>query len=99
MAQLSHCHHKRAATPSCSEDSENKNCCNNETVILKLDQDQQINSFEIILNGPMKWFVSAFSYVFMADLMMPAKTTKDPFKLKPPLIPRDICVLFQRFIL
>lgn len=99
MAKMSHCkHHSSKSTNICS-DKEDKNCCNNETLLVKSDLELQVNSFTLNLDKNQEWFISAFAGIFLYNYSSAYNRT-DAFQIhRPPLIPRDICVLFQNFLL
>lgn len=99
MAQTSHCrHHPKTDMASCSE-GDDKDCCNNEQVHYKLDQDQQNTNLELSLNKPLQWFLSPYTVVLLVDNRQAVTGSIYADIHRPPLIHRDIYALFQRFLL
>jgi hypothetical protein len=98
-AKMATCpHHKNInqQSTSCSEDS--KDCCNNETVFIESDIDKQLISIDFFDLNNID-FVVANTITSFKDLI---KQTKDviPFvHYKPPLILKDIPVLYESFLL
>lgn len=98
-APLKNCpHHKKmmAEKKGCSED---KDCCSNKTVKLQSDQDQKIQTNDFVVNKQLKQFVIAYVAVFFADDFDLQREATTFTHYKPPLIPRDIPVLNQTFLL
>lgn len=99
MANMSHCKHHGPTTTSICSDNEDKNCCNNETLLVKSDLELQVNSFKLNLDKNEEWFITAFASIFLYNYSIEYNET-ELFQIhRPPLIPRDICVLFQNFLL
>ena len=99
QAKASCSHHQKMATATdttCSEDE--KDCCKNKTVYLESDQDQvqAVNSF--VIDQSTQLFVTAFVKSFFEKVLV-EKETPVFAKYKPPLILRDVPVLFQSFLL
>ena len=99
MAKMSHCKHHDTKTSSTCSDKKDKDCCNNETHLVKSDLELQVNSFKINLDKNEEWFISAFVSIFLYSSFIPFSETDTFHTARPPLIPRDICVLFQNFLL
>lgn len=100
LAKTSTCkHHKNPIQEeeTCDKTAK-KDCCENRTVTLNADQDQQIQTVDFTLTKEVKQFVTAYVYAFYQN-----KLTKDetiPFALyRPPLIKRDIPILIQSFLI
>lgn len=84
-----------------SEDStiNKKGCCSNKTLNFQYDQDQQYQVDNAVVISPqLEYFVIAFVEVFINSSVV--ETNKPSFALyKPPLIPRDIYVLLETYLL
>ncbi len=91
-------HHKKTSTkkPGCTED---KNCCSNKTLLLQSEGEQQLLSSDFVFSKRTKHFVAAFVQVFLANNYNKVNTSVSYTHHKPPLISRDISVLFQTFLL
>ncbi|MGK0364855.1 MAG: hypothetical protein ACI85O_001915 [Saprospiraceae bacterium] len=92
-------HHKAFVQQedSCGE-SEQKDCCENRTLSLNSDQDQQFQTVDFTLSKQVEQFITAFIYVFYQDKIT---EEEDVFfaQYRPPLIQKDIPVLIQSFLL
>ncbi len=76
-----------------------KGCCSNKTLHFQSDQDQQ-NQVDnaVVISPQLQYFVIAFVEVFINSSVV--ETDKPSFALyKPPLIPRDIYVLLETYLL
>lgn len=92
-------HHKASVEQKDScEESGQKDCCENRTLNLDSDQDQQIQTVDFTLTKQVEQFVTAFIYVFYQDKLT---NEEDIFfaHYRPPLIQKDIPVLIQSFLL
>ncbi len=76
-----------------------KECCHNETLHFQSNSNQNVSSTQILSTRQLQQFVIAFVTNFVAnDLKIEREITAfDSYK--PPLIPRDIHVLVQSFLL
>ena len=76
-----------------------KGCCENKTVLIELDKDQDIQTTTFTLNKPLKHFIKAYVITF-SPYNIDIKREMPPFTLyKPPLIIRDIPVLLESYLL
>jgi len=91
-------HHKKmmAEKKGCSED---KNCCSNKTVHFQSDQDHQLQTADFVVTKQLKQFVIAYVSVFLGEDFDLKREVIAFARYKPPLIPRDIPVLHQAFLL
>lgn len=99
MAKMSHCKHHGIETTNTCSDKKDKDCCNNETHLVKSDLELQVNSYKISLDKNEELFIAAFVSIFLYSSFIPISETDTLHTVSPPLIPRDICVLFQNFLL
>ena len=99
LAQTSTCkHHKAPIQEETCEKTDKKDCCENRTLTLDSDQDQQIQTANFTLTKEIKQFVTAYIYAFHQDKITEEEVIS--FALyRPPLIQRDIPVLIQSFLL
>jgi len=90
-------HHKKMAAKKkgCSED---KDCCSNKNVQLH-DQDQKVQTNDFVVSKQLKQFVIAYVAIFFIDDFDLQREATTFALYKPPLIPRDIPVLNQTFLL
>ena len=85
---------------SCSNHTgDDGNCCDNERTYYKLDQDQQVQTFELnnLLKNPV-----LLSVIFVAlniDFPTVDKQTRHFLTYKPPIVSKDIPLLLQTFLL
>ena len=97
-----HCaHHQDQETSvdkTCSED-ESDDCCSNEIEYFKSDQDQ-INSVQTINTEILSsYFLIAFVNTYLGNVGL-ENAQKCRFRVyKPPLIPKDIPIVHQSFLL
>jgi len=90
--------HKKMTTPRDGYSIQKKDCCHNRTLNLQADLTSEIQTNDFMVSQQLQDFVVAFVVVFLQN--RPSKTTSSNFALyKPPLIPRDIPVLVQSFLL
>ena len=95
------CHHHKSAIEQqtdegCSVDK--KNCCESKTLHFQSDQDQLSQSTDFIVNQELQQFVVAYVAVFFQNNFV--VLDKPDFALyKPPLISRDISILYESFLL
>ncbi len=86
-----------AQKEGCSIDK--KDCCSNKTILIQSDQDQQIQTSEFVSNQHLKQFVVAYVAVFFTSEFNIEREVVAFAEYIPPLIPRDIPVLNQTFLL
>ncbi len=84
------------ATEACGMDK--KGCCSDKTLHFQFDQEQDVFPGPLALHPPLQYFLTAFTCVFL-DNQEPEATQTDFICYKPPLIPRDIYVLNETFLL
>ena len=94
-------HHKKMMAEEKPENDSisKKSCCSNKTLHFQADQDQQ-NQVEnaMVFPSQLQYFVIAFVEIFINSSFV--ETEKSAFALyKPPLIPRDIYVLLETYLL
>ena len=91
-------HHKAMAAENTGCSKAENDCCNNKTLRFQLDQDQTKPAFDFEINQPLLQFITAFVTVFFTNNF--GEKDIPSFKnYKPPLIPKDVAVLFQTFLL
>ena len=76
-----------------------KGCCSNKTFHIQSDQDQQCQvDNAVIVSAELEYFVIAFVEIFLKSAV---PETENPAyaAYKPPLIPRDIYVLLETYLL
>jgi len=98
-APMKNCpHHKKMMTEKegCTED---KDCCDNKTLQFQSDQDQQVQSSDFLISKQLQKFVVAYVAVFFTNDLSIESDASSYAQYKPPLIPRDIPVLFESFLL
>ena len=98
-SKMASCHHhkeKSDDSSSCSE--EDNNCCNNETVHFESDFDEKFLNIDY-LNLISQLFVVASKSSSFDDLFDKIKEVTPFAHYKPPLIQKDIPVLFESFLL
>lgn len=83
---------------SCAETGCKKGCCSTEFQYFKLDQDQQTNLLGFKLTKQPTQLVFQYVALFHENGLKPTDTPLFE-RYKPPLIPRDIPVLTQSFLL
>jgi len=98
-SKMASCHHKKQVDkkPMACSESDN-NCCNNETVHYESDLDQQFLNFDFF-NLDSQLFVVATPEASLDDLFIDIKEITPFAHYKPPLIQKDISVLFETFLL
>ena len=91
-------HHKKmmADEKSCFED---KNCCSNKTVHFQSDQDYQLQTADFAVSKQLKQFAIAYVSIFLGEDFDLKREVIAFAHYKPPLIPKDIPVLHQTFLL
>jgi hypothetical protein len=92
-------HHQKQQEKSCSAANE-KDCCDNEVLYFQSDQDQQIAAADLMLTKTEQQFILACSFLLFADRYCFDADQRVPVpEYSPPIIPRDISVLFETFLL
>lgn len=96
--KISTCKHHKAKEDSLASESVDKNCCNNETVYFESDLDKQligsdfvdidVDQFETVL-----YSAGTSNYIEFYEQDVPY------LHYKPPLIRKDIPVLFESYLL
>ena len=76
-----------------------KENCENKTLCLQFDQDREVQNFDFDLNKQFKSFIWAYSSVFFLNDFSFENNLPFFAHYKPPLISRDIPVLFQSFLI
>ena len=98
-SKMASCHHKKQVdemSKTCSEGD--NNCCNNKTVYFESDFDEQIINFDYLSLESLS-FAVAFEHSSFDDLFEVIKDVIPFAHHKPPLIRKDIPVLFETFLL
>jgi len=98
-SKMASCHHKKQVdemSKTCSEGD--NNCCNNKTVYFESDFDEQIINFDYLSLESLS-FAVAFEHSSFDDLFEVIKDVIPFAHYKPPLIRKDIPVLFETFLL
>lgn len=80
----------------CSED---KDCCSNKSVQLLSDQDQRVQTIDVVFTKQLKQFVIVHAMGLFAEDLNLNRNSPSYTHYKPPLIQRDIPVLNQTFLL
>lgn len=89
---------QREALPDCHKPVMDDDCCQNQTLVLEVEDEQQVSpTFK--LSVPDMTFIAAFTAVWSAlfDLYEPAYTHVPDYA--PPYLAQDIPVLVQSFLL
>ena len=93
------CRHT-AKTAHCPAPSfQKKKCCQNRTVHVESVQDLAVQGSNATISRPLQQFVAAFVQVFFTLPVEPSRQSIPVEQYRPPLIPRDIPVLTQSFLL
>lgn len=74
-------------------------CCQNKSLHIQLDQDQNIKVEGPAISKPLPHFVATLIVTFLKDLNNDDQPKPVFAHYRPPLIPRDIPVLIQSFLL
>ncbi len=75
-----------------------KGCCENKISHVQSQQDQELASSEFVLSKPLQQFVMAYVFTFFAEILLEKRISTFETYI-PPLISRDIYVLFESFLL
>ena len=100
LQKQSTCKHHQALAQTynnCEEDAP-KDCCENKTINLDADQDQQLQTVDFELTKQTELFLTAFVFTFYQNDLINARNI-DYSRYRPPLIIRDIPILIQSFLL
>ncbi|KAA3640682.1 MAG: hypothetical protein DWQ02_01650 [Bacteroidetes bacterium] len=98
-ASKGHSHqHKHDHKEDCS--NEKKNCCENQTLHVEADIDEQVQAQDFIQNSHLQQFVAVYVSIFFVNstYVFEEETPSQAF-YKPPLISRDIPILVESFLL
>ena len=99
LAKIAKCSkHAQAVVemPDCERSK--KDCCHNKTLNLKADLTSDFPTNDFLISTQLQSFVIAFIAIYLEDC--PPETDIPNFlHYKPPLIPKDIPVLIQSFLL
>lgn len=92
-------HHQKMMLEQGAAALEKSNCCDNQTVQVEADHERQSQTAaELELNSSLQYFLIAYTTsLFPAEDI--ARTPARYLNYKPPLLPRDILVLTQSFLL
>jgi len=82
-----------------AQETEKKNCCQNQSFQFEENQDQTTQSASFILNPQAQQFLQAYVLSFFSTESVVDKDFSLFAHYKPPLISRDIPVLFETFLL
>lgn len=77
---------------------EKSDCCHDKTVQVQSNQQLEVPSVEMSIHPPLQQFILAYLVVFLIQLDA-RKNNPAAESYRPPLIPRDILVLIQSFLL
>ena len=98
-ASMQNCvHHQQKVEqkPGCSIDK--KDCCERKTFHLQSHQNQEIQTFDFVINNHLQQFIVAYVLVFFTDNLIEKSVSSFEHYL-PPLISRDIYVLSESVLL
>ncbi|HFA49223.1 MAG TPA: hypothetical protein ENJ95_09420 [Bacteroidetes bacterium] len=76
-----------------------KQCCHNSTLQVQPDQNQQVQSLDFSLNKPLQHFVAAYVFIFFKNTFSVENDAPSFANYIPPIISRDIPVLFETFLI
>ncbi|MCB0523423.1 MAG: hypothetical protein H6576_03485 [Lewinellaceae bacterium] len=94
------CRHHQKVVQKSSGCADDKNCCSNKTVHIQSDQDQQAPGYaDLALSISFQPFVLYSPPTLSLGGLTPDRETLIFEHYKPPLIPRDIPVLMQSFLI
>lgn len=100
MAQaMKNCvHHQKMVVQQEGCSKEDRDCCEHKTFYAQSDQDQHLSMTDFKISSSLQQFVVAYVSVFLSKPLW--HTAIPDYKhYKPPLIPKDIPVLVQSFLL
>ena len=100
LAKSSTCpkHKKEVATANVECEMSKKDCCHNKTLNLQADLTPDLPANDFLISPQLDRFIIAYVAVFIDN--KPETVAKPSFAhYKPPLIPRDIPVLVQSFLI
>lgn len=93
------CRHTDGSIHTAQASLQQKKCCQNRTLHVESAQDRITQSNDLALSKPLQQFVAAFVQAFF-NIHVDSAFQSVPFaQYRPPLIPRDIPVLIQSFLL
>ena len=101
MAKMAICpHHQKKMEAmddeSCKEDQ--KDCCNSKTILVQSDDDKQFQNSNLSLTNNQQQFLFAYVESFHFNQPIIATYSENEY-YKPPLIQRNLPVLFQSFLI
>ena len=96
IASCPHHQNENSDSLACTEDD--KNCCSNETIHIESDIDKPLINLDF-LTIDSHYFVVAFKASTFTDLLGEVEDNIPHAHYKPPLIQKDISVLFESFLL
>ncbi len=95
-------HHKKdlalTGGTSCAEDQEMKDCCRNQTIHVQSEIDEPILHFDFF-TPKLQNFVVALVFTLFSDFLNQEQEFIPFAHYKPPLIQKDLPVLFESFLL
>lgn len=99
LAKSSTCpKHKKEATTNVECEISKKDCCHNKTLNLQADLTPDLPATDFLISPQLDHFIIVFAAVFLDN--KPYTLTKPSFALyKPPLIPKDISLFVQSFLI
>lgn len=99
-AQMPSCpHHQKMLEKSADCSEEKKGCCNNRSVHIQSDTDQQLQTnADFVVSQELEHFVTAFVTTFFLNNSV-EESSSNSFAYQPPTIVRDTYVLYETFLL
>lgn len=91
-------HQKMRAESKDNYSADEKDCCNNKMVYIQSDLDQFNSSSKVVVSQELQQFVAAFIAVFFKNQIV-EELSSTFLAYQPPIISRDISVLFQTFLI
>ena len=82
-----------------AQETEKKNCCQNQSFQFEADQDQTTQTASFILNPQVQQFLTAYVLSFFSTEPVFDTNSSLHALYKSPLISRDISVLFEAFLI
>jgi hypothetical protein len=109
LGDAKNCHDKLASNKTCKHHQKNleeaetsceekEDCCKNDKIHFQLEQDQIISTSDSGITNSGLTYSLAYSASLRASFDLP-NDNYTPVYYKPPLIPKDIPVLIQSFLL
>ena len=101
-AKMANCPHHQKMTADTKQENgcsmDQKDCCQNRMLHVQADQDLQKPAIDFLHNHQLQQFVVAYVLTFFSNQIISTDTIAFA-RYKPPLIPRDIPVLFESFLI